>query len=147
MKAMYPKVNTGTLSYFHDFFFDVFLGLRYHLFNSCWVNPTILHKTVQRQAGNFPSYRIKSGDNDGFRRIIYDDFNSGSSLKCTDIPAFPADDLAFDIVAFNIEYGHTIFDDMLCSGSLDGIQHNLFGLLGGTQFGLIQNVFDVRGSF
>src|SRR5690606_9263359 len=121
MKAMYPKVNTGTLSYFHDFFFDVFLGLRYHLFNSCWVNPTILHETVQRQAGNFPSYRIKSGDNDGFRRIIYDDFNSGSSLKCPDIPAFPPDNLALNVITFNVEYGHAILHCMLRSCPLDGI--------------------------
>ena len=45
--------------------------------------------------------------------------------------------------AFNVEYRHTVFNGMLCSGTLNGVQNDLFSLLSCSQFGLVEDIFDL----
>src|SRR5690554_5006499 len=131
MKSVNAELDTGSLTYFYNFFFNILLRLGDDLFYPGRVDPTILYEPVQGQTRNLPAYGIKTGDNDRFRRVVYDNLYASRSFQCTDIPTFPTDYLPFDVVTFNVEDRHAIFDGVLGSFSLDSIQNDLFRLLGG----------------
>src|SRR5690606_12877687 len=115
------QLYTSSLAYFDDFFLDILLRLRNDLLYSGWMNPAILDEPMQRQTRNLPSYGIKTRNNNRLRGVIYDDLHASGRFQRTDIPTFPTDHLALDIVAFNVENRHTVFDGMFCGGSLDRI--------------------------
>ena len=69
------------------------------------MNTSVLNQLVQSQAGDFTANRIKAGQDDGFRRVIYNDFNTGSRFQSTDITSFATDDTTFDLIRFDMEDG------------------------------------------
>ena len=63
------------------------------------------------------------------------DFGAGSGFEGPDVAAFPADDLAFHVVAFQLEHGDRVFDGVFGGHALDGLDDDLFGLLAGFRLG------------
>ena len=108
------------------------------------MNPAILHQAVQRQAGNFATYRIEARNNNGFGRIVDDNFDTGCRFEGPDVTAFPTDHLSFDIVRFDIEHRDAVFDCVFGSRALNGFDDHFLGFFGGRQLGFFDDVFDVR---
>ena len=77
---------------------------------------------------------------DGFRRIIDDQVHPRGRFDGPDITAFPADDLALDLVTFQVEDGDGIFDGLLRGGPLDALDDDLPGLFIGFLLGVVDDL-------
>ena len=107
------------------------------------MDTTVAHQLMESQTTSLTTYRIETTDNDSFRRIIDDDFHTGSGLKSTDISSLTTDDAAFHLIIIYMEHADGVLYSSLRSYTLDGLNHNLLGLLVGIQLGLIHNLVDI----
>src|SRR5690606_34106523 len=78
VKSVNTQIDHGAFANLDDVFFNVFGGLVYNFLYAGRVYPTILNEAVQRQAGDFATYRVEAGDDDGFRCVVDDDLDAGS---------------------------------------------------------------------
>ena len=60
------------------------------------VNAAVGHQLVKDNRA--PAHRVKATQDDGFRRIVHNEFNASRCFEGADVAALPADDAALDIV-------------------------------------------------
>ena len=82
-----------------------------------------------------------------FGRVVHDDLDAGRSLQGADVAAFAADDASLDFVILDREGGDGIFDGRLRGGTLDGIDDDALGFLGGIEPGFVHRVIDIGLGF
>jgi hypothetical protein len=103
------------------------------------VDPAIRYKALKAQPGYFAAKGVETGKNDGLRGIVNDQVYAGGGFNGADVPAFPPDDLSFDLVGFEVEYSNSVFNSLFRSGSLDALDHDLAGFLIGFLLCFIDN--------
>src|SRR5580700_5318788 len=101
---MNTELNHSTFANFDYLFFDLFFCLFYDFFNPRRVNASIRNKSLQRKPGYFSSQWIKRRKDNRFRRVIYNEVNTGGSFDSPDISALPSNYLPFDLVTFQVKY-------------------------------------------
>ena len=77
---------------------------------------------MQRQTSNFTTHRVETGEDDSFRSVVDDNFNTGSSFEGTNISTFATYNTTFNLVAIDIENGNGILYRRLCSYALEFAQ-------------------------
>ena len=142
MQTVDTKVDCCPFTSFDDFFLYLFAYFGHHFLNTCRMDTSVCHQLVKSQTGNFTANRVKSGKNDCFRSVVYNDFNASSGLQCTDIASFTSDDTSFDFIRFDMEYRYGVFDGSFGSYPLDRLDNDSFGFLAGSQFRIIHDVID-----
>ena len=95
------------------------------------MNPSVTDKALQCKPGDLPSQWIERRQYNRFGRIIHHQVNPSRGFNGTDVSAFASDDLSFDLVTFQLEYGNSIFNGLLCCSTLDALDNDLPGFLVG----------------
>ena len=62
------------------------------------MNPSIIDELFKGDAGNFPAYGVKTGNNNCFRGIIDNQINAGRLFDRLDVSSFTADDPSLHFV-------------------------------------------------
>ena len=140
MQAVDTQFDDGPFAYFHDLLFDLFAGLFDDLFDAGGVDAAVGDQPLQGQAGDLAAQGVEGGEHDGFRCIIHDEVYSCGGFYGPDITAFSADDLAFDLVAFQIEYGDRVLDGLFGGCTLDALDDDLAGFFVGALFGVVDDL-------
>ena len=104
------------------------------------------NQLVERQTADFAANGVESTDDYGFGRVVDNDFNTRSGLQCANVAPFAANDASLHFIVFDVEHTHRIFDGCFGSHALNGLNHNLFGLLIGIKLGLVHDFVDIAGS-
>ena len=110
------------------------------------MNTTIGYKLVKSKATNLTANRVECTDNDSFGRVIYDNLNTGSSLKGTDVTTLTANDASLNFIVINMEYADGVLNGSLGSNALDSLNDNLLGLLVGIELGFVHDFVNIAGS-
>ena len=127
---------------FSDLVFDFFFCLLNAFFNARGVDTAVGDELFNGQTGDFTAYRIKSRNDDGFRRIINDEINARRRFKGADIAALAADDAALHIVIGQIDNGNCRFSHMVSRATLNRQRDDITGFLFALFLGLAFNVAD-----
>ena len=98
MNAMYANLESCGFSLFLDHYFDFFLRLLYHLFDSGRMNTSVHDQLLQRDSRYLTTNRIKSGQNYCFRCIINDQVYTCHGLKGADIASLTSDDTSLHLI-------------------------------------------------
>src|SRR3569833_127387 len=141
---MYAQVDHGTFADLDDLFFYLFLGFGNHFFYTRRVDTAVGNQTVHGQAGYLAPNRVEAGKDDRFRCIVNNDLDTGGCFQRADVAAFATDDTSLDLIVLDIEDRYRVLNSALRSGTLDGLDNDLFGLLGGGQLGFVHNVLDLH---
>ena len=144
---MNTQIDTGTFTRFNNFFFDLTLGLGHHFLNSSWVNTSIGNELMQCQSGNFPADGIETAQDDRFRGVIHNDFNSCCSFNCPNVTAFTTYNSSLHFIVFDVEDRYRILHSMLGGNALDGLNHNTLGFFICRKPRFFHDVLDVRSGF
>ena len=144
MQAMDAQIDASALASLHDLIVQLLAHLFDHLFDAGRMDTAVGHQLMQGQAGHFAANRIERREEDCFGRIVHHDLDTRSCFERTDVAAFPADDTALDLVVVDVEHRHGVFDGRFRGGTLNGVDHNALGFLGGVQPGLVHHLVDIR---
>ena len=141
MQPVDSQVNHRTFADLNDFVLNIFAGFRHNFLNPGGVNPAILYQAVKRQTRNFAADRVKARNNDGLWCIINDDFDAGSGFEGPDVPAFTANDFAFNVVRFDVEDRYAVFNRVFGGGPLNRFDNYFPWLLWSPSVSLLQRYF------
>ena len=147
MQAMDAQVDRGAFADFDDLLLDLFLDFGHHLFDTGRVDATVGHQLMERQTCDFAAHGVETAQDNGFGRVVHDDFDAGCGFQRTDVAPFAADDAALDLVAFDVEYRHGVFDRRLGRHALDRRYDDALGLFGGGHLRLFDGLVYVAGGF
>ena len=102
------------------------------------MNTAIHNELFKRNTRHLTADGVKAGKDDGFRRIIDDQVNTGCGFKRADIASFTANDAAFHLIVRERNNGNRGFCHMVCSATLnrhgDDIARALIRLFFGFRF-------------
>src|ERR1700744_1108912 len=115
----------GPFADLHYLLLDLLTRFFHDLLDPGGVDTTVGYQPLQRKPGDLPAERVERRKNDGLGRIVHDEVYPCGGFDSTDIPAFPANDLPLDLVAFQVEYGDGILDSLLCGSPLDALDDDL----------------------
>ena len=147
MQAMDAQVDRGAFADLDDLLLDLFLDFGHHLFDTGRMDAAVGHQLVERQTCDFAAHGVETAQDNGFGRVVHDDFDAGRGFQRTDVAAFAADDAALDLVAFDVEYRHGVFDRRLGRHALDRRYDDALGLFGGGHLRLFDGLVYVAGGF
>ena len=131
---------------FLDILLNFFLGFFNHFFDTGRMNPSIIDELFKGDAGNFPAYGVKTGNNNCFRGIIDNQINACQGFQRTDVSAFPADDPAFHFIIGQAHYGNRSLRHLIGSTALDGQRNDVPGLFISLFFRALFHFLDHNGS-
>ncbi len=77
---------------------DFFLCFFDEFFDFCRLNAAVGNQIFERKLGRYSAHRIERREGNRVRRVINDDFNSGSALKGLDVSPFLADNFPLNLV-------------------------------------------------
>ena len=137
MEVAYPELKYRVLAGFLDRYFHLFLNLLYDFFYPARMDPAVLHELSQCYPGDLPLYRVESREYDRFRRIVYDDIDTGRHLERAYVTPLAADYPALHFVAGKVNDRHRGLNGMLDRAPLYGRSQYLARLLVGFLPGLI----------
>ena len=143
MHAMDSEVDTCPLTCLHDLVLKLLLYLCDYFLDTCRVDTAVDHELVESKSCNLPSYRVECRKENCLRSVVYNDFHSCSCLESADVTSFTSDDAALDLVAFDMEYSHGVFDSCFRSCSLDCVDHDTFSFLACGKTCLVHDIVDV----
>ncbi|MNY57863.1 hypothetical protein D3C86_1941280 [compost metagenome] len=106
------------------------------------MDTSISNQLLKCRTGHFAANRIKSRQNNGFRRIINNEINTSKSFQCTNITAFTADNPAFHLFIRKCYHRYGCFSNMISCTALDSQSNDFAGLLVRFFLGLLFNFFD-----
>ena len=146
MESMNTQVYCCTLTRLNDFVVKLFLYLGHNLLNTCGMDTAVSHQLVKRQTAYLTADRIKSGDNDAFRRVVNDNLDAAGSLQSTDVTSLTTNDTAFHLIVVNMKHADRSLNSGLGSNALNGLNNNLLSLHVGIKLGLVNHLVDIAGS-
>ncbi len=89
---------------------DVILQLRLrevvHLLDPGRVDATVLDQLLERRPRHLAAQAVEGGEDDGLRRVVDDEVDSGQVLERADVPALTADDAALHVVGRELDDRH-----------------------------------------
>src|SRR6185437_142343 len=109
------------------------------------VDAPVGDETFQGKPADFPPYRVKAGEQDGFRRVVDDEVDAGHRLEGADVAALAADDAALHLVPGQVQDGDDGLAGLLGGDPLDGQGDDLTGPLLALRPGLMLDVPDDEG--
>ena len=121
----------------------MFLYFCNNLLNACWMYTSIGYKLMQSKTTSLTAYWVKSRNDDCFRCVIYNNFNSTCSLKCPDVSSFSSNDTSFYLVIVNVENRNRVFYCCFCCYPLNCFYNNLLRFVIGIYFRLVHYFIDV----
>ena len=107
------------------------------------MDASVGNELVECQAADFAAHGVECGDNDGFGRIVYNDFHASCGFEGADVAAFASDDAALHFVVVDMEDGDAVFDGRFGSHALDALDNDALGFLIGGHFGIVHNFVDI----
>ena len=140
---MDAEVNGGALTRFDNFFFHLFAHFGHDFLDACGVDASVGNELVECQAADFAAHGVEGGDDDGFGRIVYNDFHASCGFEGADVAAFASDDAALHFIVVDMEDGDAVFDSRFGSHALDALDNDALGLLIGSHFGIIHDFVDI----
>ena len=143
MQAVNAEVDGGTFSRLDDFLFHLLAHLRYYLFNACGVDASVGDEVVESKTADFTTNGVEGTDDDGFGRIVNDDFNASGSFQGTDVATFATDDAPLHLIVFDVEDGDGVFDGGLRGYALYALNDDALCLFVGSEFCLVNDFVDV----
>ena len=99
MHIVNAQIEQDPLAFLINFLRNFTGYLLNNLFDPRRMNPAVEDKPLQRRPRNFFADRIKTGNDDRFRRIVNDDIRPRKRFQSADISSFAADYPAFHFVA------------------------------------------------
>jgi hypothetical protein len=84
------------------------LGLRLvvHLLDPRRVDTTVLDQLLEGELRDLAPDAVERGQHDCVRRVVDDDVDTGHVLEGANVPAFPSDDPALQVVAGELDDRH-----------------------------------------
>jgi hypothetical protein len=125
MKAMNPGLVRRPFPLLDNSLVDLIPRFGDQFFDASRMDPAVADQAAHRQSGNFTTDRVKTAQNDCFRRVIDNNVNAGSVLKGPDVTSLPANDPAFHIVAGQRHGRDHGLGDLVGGNPLDGHGHNI----------------------
>ena len=125
---MYAHIKGRLFTRLFDACLNLSIDLFHDLFNSRWVNPSIVNQSLQRDLCHCTSDRVKPGQYHRFWRIIYDEIHPSRRFNGPDVATFPSDYPAFHLFVGQIDYRNSLFSHILTRKSLDSQRKDLLGL-------------------
>ena len=110
------------------------------------MDTTIAYQLMEGQTTSFTTDGVEGRDNNGLRRIVYNNFHTTGSLQCTDVTSLTTNNTTFHIIVIDMEDTDRVFYSSLCCYTLDGLDDNLLCLCIGIEFSLIHYLVDITGS-
>ena len=138
-------LHNGLFAGFLDFLVDLLARLGDHL-----LDPRGMDSPVQDQLGHGPpahlaTHAVVGTDDDHARGVVHNDVHAGGLLEGPDVASFAADHAALHLVVGNIDRGNRRFGREVAGQTLDGLDHNVAGLLGGLLVGPLDHAMDNLG--
>src|SRR5665213_592859 len=124
MKPVNAQFNYRAFTNFHYLVFNLFTCFFNYFFNTCRMNPPISYQPLQRKPRNFPAQGVKARKYNRFRSIVNDQINASSGFDSANISSFPSNNGTLYFVAFQVENSNSIFNCLLCSSPLNGLNNN-----------------------
>ena len=143
VQSVDAEVNGGALTCFDNFLFHLFAHFGHDFLNACGVDASVGNELVECQAADFAAHGVEGGDDDGFGRIVYNDFHASGGFEGADVAAFASDDAALHFVVVNMEDGDAVFDGRFGSHALDALDNDALGFLIGGHFGIVHDFVDI----
>ena len=140
---MHAEVDGRALTRFDNFFFHLLLHLGNDFLDACGVDAAVGDELVQGEAADFAANGVEGRDDDGFGRVVHNDFNACGGFEGADVATFAADDAAFHLVVVDVEHGDAVFNCRFRSHALNSLDNDALGLLAGGEFGVVHNLVDV----
>ncbi len=129
MKARYTSFIGCRFSRFLDLVIDFLTSFCYRFFDTGWMDTTIIDQFFQSNLGHFTSDRIKTGNDNRFRRIVYDKLHSSFLFERSDIATFLTNNLTLDVIGRNSDSRRSKFRHMRTGVLLNHGRHDLEGSL------------------
>jgi hypothetical protein len=107
----------------------------------------VQHELFKRQPADFPAYRVETGQEYRFRRVIDDQVYPGDRFEGPDVTAFPTDDPAFHLVAWQMQHTDHALCGLLAGHPLNCLDHDVSGPLLGRGAGVVFDVTDQQRGF
>ena len=136
----YAQVNDRTLASLQNLFFDLLRGLGHDFFNARGVDAAIRDELVKAEPRDLSSHGVEAADDDGFGGVIHNELNASGCFQSPDVSTLTANNAAFDVVASDVKDRNAVLDGVLRGHPLDGLDHDLFGVLIGSAARIIQDV-------
>src|SRR5690242_8939144 len=115
---MHADLENRLLTGLADALLDLLFRLADQFLDASRVNPSVRNESLEGNAGDLAANGTVTRDNDGFRRIIDDQVDSGRGLDRPDVPTFPADDASLHVVAREMHHGNAALGDELSRETL-----------------------------
>ncbi|MPN49128.1 hypothetical protein SDC9_196741 [bioreactor metagenome] len=76
----------------------------HHFLNAGGMDTPVHNQFFKGKPCDFSSDRIKTGHGDGFRRIVYNQINTGQCFQSSYISSFSADNSALHFIVWQVDY-------------------------------------------
>ena len=120
--------------------FHFSLRFFYHFLDPCRMDSPIHDQLFEGQSCDLSSYRIKTGQDHSFRRIVDDQIDSCQRFDRTNVTTFTTDDPAFHFIVRKRYYRYRGFCHVIGSTTLDRSSDDFFRFLVCIFLGLALNV-------
>ena len=129
IKSGHTHVISRRFSGFFYFIVNFIFGEFYRFFNFGRMDPSVSNQFFHGNFGNFSSDRIKTGNDNRFRRIINNNFNTSESFQRFDISSFASDYPAFYFIRSDTHRAGGHIGRVRSGIFLDSLRHDVFGFL------------------
>jgi len=137
MQIVHSHFHRSRFAVLTHLILDFFPCLIDHFLDSGRMDSSVYDQLLQCDPGDFTPYRIETGQDDCFRRIVDDQIDTGQRFQRTDVASFTADDSAFHFIGRKLHNGNRGLGNMVDCTSLDGIDDNFLSLLVRIRLGLL----------
>ena len=116
------------------------LTLRDDFLDARGMNAAVLDQALHGFAGDFAADGVEAGKQHRAGSVIDEDGDAGGGFESADVPAFAADDAAFDFVALEGNGGGGVFEGVFAGVALDGDADDAARFFFGLDLGFFQDV-------
>ena len=129
MDSVYADFQSSRFAFLLDPGFHFSLRFTDHFFDSRGMDSSVHDQLLQSDPGHLAPDRFKSGNNNGFRRVIDDQIHACHCLERSDISALTSDDPSLHLITGKLHDRDRRLRNMICSASLNRADHIFLGSL------------------
>src|SRR4030042_3479280 len=118
---MYSCLSRGLLPLSLDSGFHLIPGPLHHLLNASRMNSAIQNEALQGNTGHLPPHRIKTGERNRFRGIIYNQVHAGGMLQGSDVAALASNETSLHFIARERNHRYRALGYHIGSTALHGL--------------------------